>query len=131
MATLSNIESAMWRIVKNTVSANVYVSGKPLTLSDSIKDFVIVSAGGNMTEYTDFGNGSNKRGNVTFELFARDRATGEPDSSKLSDMEEKLVEAIGNGVTSNGYFNYRSSYSSPRLDSDWHSKIYVYEIITK
>lgn len=128
MITIADIESFLWSIAYSNVSDKAYVGNSPLTIADTVKDYVVVSVSSQMRDFTDSGNGLLRKGNVLFELFAKDRKTGEPDSVKLSAMESSLYGAIQDADSDQYHIKYKSSYSSPRFDSGWHSKLIIYEL---
>lgn len=129
MKTIADIESYLWEIVVNEeVCSDVYVGNAPLTIGDDIKKYVIVSASSPLNDYTEYGKGERRKGNVMFELFAKDGISGEQDSYNLGLLEANMVEAIANTTSTEYRLKYKTAYSSPRFDSGWHSKILLYEL---
>lgn len=129
MKTIADIESYLWDIVVDgQVCSDVYVGNAPLTITDDIRAYVIVSAPSPLYDYTEYGKGERRKGNVMFEVFAKDGITGEQDSYTLGQMESNLITAISNTESTEYRLKYKTAYSSPRFDSGWHSKILLYEL---
>lgn len=129
MKTIADIESYLWDIiVEEEVCSDVYVGNAPLTITDNIGSYIIVSAPSPLYDYTEYGRGERRKGNIMFEVFAKDRIEGEQNSYTLCQMENNLIIAISNKISTEYRLKYKTAYSSPYFNGGWHSKILLYEL---
>lgn len=121
---ISKIETYLNSIIDNVVSKNTFFTTIPdasVVKASDWADMVLVSLPVGIRDFEAYG-----RGEVDIVLYARPLESGKKNVAKMSELEQKLNEAVSN-ATNNNYLlirdDARSMYDS---DVDWHCNVITF-----
>lgn len=115
---ISKIETYLYSIVDNKVSANTYVGSLPDTTESSWEDMCLIDLGVPLKDLDAYGEGV-----VLVWLYARPLANGAKNVAKMSELESKLNEVIKGANDSAYHINRRATYSDYDGNRRWHCNI--------
>lgn len=121
---ISTIETYLDKIIKGKVSKNVYAGTLPNTLTDDVKDLVLIDCGNDLNDLNAYGKGV-----INVFLYAKPTANGRKNVSQLSKMEKAMNEVL-NGANDSRYA-LTQLYKATEYDSalNWHFIIVALNII--
>lgn len=115
---ISKIESYLYSIIDNKVSANTYAGTLPDTIQTEWKDMCLIDVGASIRDMNAYGQGV-----VLVWLYARPLANGAKNVAKMSELESKLNEVIEGANDSIYHINRRATYSDYDPERKWHCNI--------
>lgn len=125
--SISAIETYLYGLFNNVVSAHTYVGSLPETIKASWNDMLLIQCDNGVNDYEGYGNGT-----VLLFLYARPRSDGSKNVNRLSEMETAARQAI-DGMDSSGdyYLYHKKSYSDYDYSRNWHCNIISVGITAK
>jgi hypothetical protein len=115
---VSKIESYLYSILDDKVSANTYAGTLPDTIQTEWKDMCLVDVSTSIRDMDAYGEGV-----VLVWLYARPLANGAKNVAKMSELENKLNEVIASANDSIYHINRRATYSDYDSERKWHCNI--------
>lgn len=115
---ISKIETYLYSIFDNKVSANTYVGTLPDTIETEWMDMCLVDLSTTIRDRDAYGEGV-----VLVWLYARPLASGAKNVAKMSELESKLNEVIEKADDSIYHINRRATYSDYDAERKWHCNI--------
>ncbi len=115
---VSKIESYLYSIIDDKVSANTYAGTLPDTIQTEWKDMCLVDVSTSIRDMDAYGEGV-----VLVWLYARPLANGAKNVAKMSELESKLNEVIASANDSIYHINRRATYSDYDSERKWHCNI--------
>lgn len=115
---VSEIETYLHSIIDNVVSANTYAGTLPDTIQSSWNDMCLIDVGNNVSDFDAYGNGI-----VHILLYARPLQTGAKNVTLMSQLEERLNEAIKGANNKHYMINRRATYTDYDAIRKWHCNI--------
>ena len=115
---ISKIESYLYSIIDNKVSANTYAGTLPDTIQSEWTDMCLIDLGAEIKDKDAYGVGA-----VLVWLYARPLANGAKNVAKMSELESKLNEVIESANDSIYHINRRATYSNYDSERKWHCNI--------
>lgn len=115
---ISKIESYLYSIIDNKVSANTYAGTLPDTIQSEWTDMCLIDLGAEIKDKDAYGVGA-----VLVWLYARPLANGAKNVAKMSELESKLNEVIEGANDSIYHINRRATYSDYDSERKWHCNI--------
>lgn len=123
---ISTIETYLDKIIKGKVSKNVFAGTLPNTLSDDMKDLVLIDCGNAINDLDAYGKGT-----INVYLYAHPTANGRKNVAQLSKME-KAMNAVLDGANDDRYA-LAQLYKATDYDTalNWHYIIVALNIIIR
>lgn len=124
---IAKIETYLNDVVYNAVSENVFFTTIPdsATIKASEwKDMVLVDFPIGIKDLEAYG-----RGEVDIVLYARPLESGRKNVAKMSELENKLNEAIANASITNYQLVKDDARSMYDTDIDWHCNVITYLLL--
>jgi hypothetical protein len=115
---ISKIESYLYSIIDNKVSANTYAGTLPDTIQSEWTDMCLIDLSAEIRDKDAYGVGA-----VLVWLYARPLANGAKNVAKMSELESKLNEVIESANDSIYHINRRATYSDYDGERKWHCNI--------
>lgn len=123
---ISSIETYLDSIIKNAVSKNVYAGTLPNTISDSVKDLVLIDCGNAINDMDAYGKGA-----VNVFLYAKPTANGRKNVAQIQKMEKAMNKLLE--TANDERYSLSQLYKSSDYDSalNWHYTVVALNIIVK
>lgn len=123
---ISTIETYLDNIIKDKVSKNVFAGTLPNTLTDSVKDLVLIDCGSAIDNHSAYGKGT-----VNIFLYAKPTANGRKNVAQLSKMEKNMDTVLN--VANDERYTLELLYKLSDYDSamNWHYIVVALNIIIK
>lgn len=123
---ISSIETYLDGIIKNAVSKNVYAGTLPNTISDSVKDLVLIDCGNAINDMDAYGKGA-----VNVFLYAKPTANGRKNVAQMQKMEKAMNKLLE--TANDERYSLSQLYKSSDYDSalNWHYTVVALNIIVK
>lgn len=123
---ISSIETYLDSIIKNAVSKNVYAGTLPNTISDSVKDLVLIDCGNAINDMDAYGKGA-----VNVFLYAKPTANGRKNVAQMQKMEKAMNKLLE--TANDERYSLSQLYKSSDYDSalNWHYTVVALNIIIK
>ena len=123
---ISSIETYLDSIIKNAVSKNVYAGTLPNTISDSVKDLVLIDCGNAINDMDAYGKGA-----VNVFLYAKPTANGRKNVTQMQKMEKAMNKLLE--TANDERYSLSQLYKSSDYDSalNWHYTVVALNIIVK
>ena len=123
---ISSIETYLDSIIKNAVSKNVYAGTLPNTISDSVKDLVLIDCGNAINDMDAYGKGA-----VNVFLYAKPTANGRKNVAQMQKMEKAMNKLLE--TANDERYSLSQLYKSADYDSalNWHYTVVALNIIVK
>lgn len=123
---ISSIETYLDSIIKNAVSKNVYAGTLPNTISDSVKDLVLIDCGNTINDMDAYGKGA-----VNVFLYAKPTANGRKNVAQMQKMEKAMNKLLE--TANDERYSLSQLYKSSDYDSalNWHYTVVALNIIVK
>lgn len=123
---ISSIETYLDSIIKNAVSKNVYAGTLPNTISDSVKDLVLIDCGNAINDMDAYGKGA-----VNIFLYAKPTANGRKNVAQMQKMEKAMNKLLE--TANDERYSLSQLYKSSDYDSalNWHYTVVALNIIVK
>lgn len=123
---ISSIETYLDSIIKNAVSKNVYAGTLPNTISDSVKDLVLIDCGNAINDMDAYGKGA-----VNVFLYAKPTANGRKNVAQMQKMEKAMNKLLE--TANDERYSLSQLYKSSDYDSalNWHYTVVALNIIVK
>lgn len=115
---VSKIETYLYSIIDNAVSANTYVGTLPDTIKGDWADMCLIDVSSQVRDMDAYG-----RGVVLVWLYARPLASGAKNVAQMSVLESKLNEVIEQANDSTYRINRRNTYTDYDSVRKWHCNI--------
>ena len=115
---ISKIESYLYSIIDEKVSANTYAGTLPDTIQTEWKDMCLVDVSTSIRDMDAYGEGV-----VLVWLYARPLASGAKNVAQMAAMESKLNEVIKGAHSSTYQLTRRNTYSDYDTVRKWHCNI--------
>lgn len=115
---VSKIETYLYSIIDNEVSANTYVGTLPDTIKSDWTDMCLIDVSSQIRDMDAYG-----RGVVLVWLYARPLASGAKNVAQMSVLESKLNEVIEQANDSIYRINRRNTYTDYDSARKWHCNI--------
>ena len=115
---ISKIETYLYSIIDNEVSANTYVGTLPDTVKSDWNDMCLIDVSSQIRDMDAYG-----RGVVLVWLYARPLASGAKNVAQMSVLESKLNEVIEQANDSTYRINRRNTYTDYDSVRKWHCNI--------
>lgn len=123
---ISTIETYLDNIIKDKVSKNVFAGTLPNTLTDSVKDLVLIDCGSAIDNHNAYGKGT-----INIFLYAKPTANGRKNVAQLSKMEKNMDTVLN--VANDERYTLELLYKLSDYDSamNWHYIVVALNIIIK
>lgn len=123
---ISSIETYLDSIIKNAVSKNVYAGTLPNTISNSVKDLVLIDCGNAINDMDAYGKGA-----VNVFLYAKPTANGRKNVAQMQKMEKAMNKLLE--TANDERYSLSQLYKSSDYDSalNWHYTVVALNIIVK
>lgn len=123
---ISSIETYLDSVIKNAVSKNVYAGTLPNTISDSVKDLVLIDCGNAINDMDAYGKGA-----VNVFLYAKPTANGRKNVAQMQKMEKAMNKLLE--TANDERYSLSQLYKSSDYDSalNWHYTVVALNIIVK
>ena len=123
---ISSIETYLDSIIKNAVSKNVYAGTLPNTISDSVKDLVLIDCGNAINDMDAYGKGA-----VNVFLYAKPTANGRKNVAQMQKMEKAMNKLLE--TANDERYSVSELYKSSDYDSalSLHYSVVALNIIVK
>ena len=121
---ISKIETYLYGIMDNVVSANTYAGTLPDTIQSSWNDMCLIDCDTAIRDYDSYAQGV-----VLVWLYARPRADGAKNTAVMSSLEKKLNEVLATASNETYQINRRNVYSDYDADRKWHCNIVELNIL--
>ena len=115
---VSKIETYLYSIIDNEVSANTYVGTLPDTIKSDWTDMCLIDVSSQIRDMDAYG-----RGVVLVWLYARPLTSGAKNVAQMSVLESKLNEVIEQANDSIYRINRRNTYTDYDSVRKWHCNI--------
>ena len=115
---VSKIETYLYSIIDNEVSANTYVGTLPDTIKSDWTDMCLIDVSSQIRDMDAYG-----RGVVLVWLYARPLASGAKNVAQMSVLESKLNEVIEQANDSIYRINRRNTYTDYDSVRKWHCNV--------
>ena len=115
---ISKIETYLYSIIDNKVSANTYAGTLPDTIQSEWEDMCLIDCGSAIADLNAYGGGV-----VLIWLYARPLSSGAKNVEKMSSLEMKLNEVIAKASNGTYQINRRNTYTDYDGDRKWHCNI--------
>lgn len=115
---ISKIETYLYSIIDNEVSANTYVGTLPDTVKSDWNDMCLIDVSSQIRDMDAYG-----RGVVLVWLYARPLASGAKNVAQMSVLESKLNEVIEQANDSTYRISRRNTYTDYDSTRKWHCNI--------
>lgn len=115
---VSKIETYLYSIIDNEVSANTYVGTLPDTIKSDWTNMCLIDVSSQIRDMDAYG-----RGVVLVWLYARPLASGAKNVAQMSVLESKLNEVIEQANDSIYRINRRNTYTDYDSVRKWHCNI--------
>lgn len=124
---ISKIETYLNSIIDNMVSNNTFFTALPDTSiikASDWKDMVLIDFPMGIKDIDAYG-----KGEVDVVLYARPLESGKKNVAVMSQLEEKLFEAIKNSSSDSYYLNYLDAHSEYDTGINWHCNVITLNIM--
>jgi hypothetical protein len=121
---ISKIETYLNSVVDNVVSENTFFTTipDPSVVKDSDwQDMVLVDFPMGIKDLEAMG-----KGEVDIVLYARPHESGRKNVAKMSELEQRLNEAVAQAKSANYQLSRDDAHSSFDTDIDWHCNVITY-----
>lgn len=121
---ISSIEAYLDGIIKGKVSKHVFAGTLPNTLTDDVKDLVLIDCGNAINDLSSHGKGT-----LNVFLYAKPTANGRKNVAQLSKMEKSMDGVIDE--TNDPRYTLTQLYKTTDYDSalNWHFVVVALNII--
>lgn len=120
---VSKIETYLHSIIDNNVSANTYVGTLPDTIQSSWNDMCLIDVSNTINDMAAYGKGI-----IHILLYARPLLSGAKNVAVMSQLEQKLNNAIKNAKSDIYRINRRATYTDYDSERKWHCNIVALNI---
>lgn len=124
---ISKIETYLNSIIDNVVSNNTFFTALPddsIVKSSDWKDMVLIDFPMGIKDIDAYG-----KGEVDVVLYARPLESGKKNVAVMSQLEEKLFEAIKNSSSDSYYLKYLDAHSMYDTNINWHCNVITLNIM--
>lgn len=124
---ISKIETYLNSIIDNVVSNNTFFTALPddsIVKSSDWKDMVLIDFPMGIKDIDAYG-----KGEVDVVLYARPLESGKKNVAVMSQLEEKLFEAINNSSSDSYYLKYLDAHSMYDTNINWHCNVITLNIL--
>jgi hypothetical protein len=121
---VSKIETYLHGIIDNVVSNNTYVGTLPDTIQSSWNDMCLIDVGNSIYDLDAYGVGV-----VHVLLYARPLLSGAKNVAVMSQLEQKLNNAITNATSGTYQIKRRTTYTGYDSERKWHCNIIELNIL--
>lgn len=121
---VSKIETYLYSIIDNVVSKNTYVGTLPDTIKSTWDNMCLIDVSNTIEDLDAYGKGI-----VHVLLYARPLLSGSKNVAVMSQMEQKLNDAISSANSSTYQINRRSTYTAYDSERKWHCNIVALNLI--
>lgn len=121
---VSEIETYLHSIIDNVVSDNTYAGTLPDTIQSSWDDMCLIDVGNAINDLNAYGKGI-----VHVLLYARPLLTGAKNVALMSQLENRLNEAIKSASNKNYMINRRTTYTDYDATRKWHCNIVALNLL--
>lgn len=124
---ISKIETYLNSLLDDVVSKNTFFTALPDTSiikASDWKDMVLIDFPMGIKDIDAYG-----KGEVDVVLYARPLESGKKNVAVMSQLEEKLFEAIKNSSSDSYYLNYLDAHSMYDTNINWHCNVITLNIL--
>ena len=123
---ISKIESFLNTLLDNKVSNNTFFTKmiEKETISDDWKDMVLIELPNGVYDNDAYGKGT-----ALISLYARPLGTGRKNVPIMSQLEQRLNDAIASNNNANYSVNRRQTYTYYDEDINWHCNVVELNIL--
>lgn len=121
---ISKIETYLYGIMDNTVSANTYAGTLPDTIKSTWTDMCLIDCDSSIRDFDAYGKGI-----ILIWLYARPRADGSKNTAMMSKLEQRLNDVLSIASNKDYQINRRNVYTDYDSERKWHCNIVELNVI--
>lgn len=114
----SKIETYLYGLLNNQVSAHTFAGSLPDTIQSDWDDMVLIDCGTEIRDRRAIADGA-----VLIWLYARPRGDGTKNVPRFSEMETALNEVLSNAQDEHYHVERNANYSDYDSNRKWHTNI--------
>lgn len=124
-SSISSIETFFDKLLRGTLTDNLFFGELPVNLSKDWKEVVVVDCGNPVYDHDAYSNCT-----VLVYIFAKQNPYGIKDVKRMQEMERKLNELILNNSDEHYHISHRGSYQNYDAVNDMFFNIVQIHLIT-
>lgn len=124
---VANLLGELYSIFSGKVSKYTYVGYPPVTITDDMTDFVVITAGSNISD-----TGAFAKGVINIHLYSKNKSNGIMNAYSLSEMENKLNDTINNyqgGTDAKLSFSVMAGFNNRDVERGFSITTYLINVI--